>query len=485
MSVTQPAPAQSERRGEHPPGHASATSLGLAPGAAAAHTPLPVLAGEVARLAWPAIVQSLVATSVFLTNRIMLGRYGADALASMQVSGPVIWSVFMIFTAFTAGTVAVVGRSVGAGESERARRAIAAVVGFALAVGVAVGLAGFLGRGAIAQLIAGGPNTPEAVRAMARGYMGILFASLPLLCVGTIGITALQASGDTRTPLLVALLTSGLNVLGNWLLIYGSLGLPELGVTGAAIATATAFGLEALLITVVLARRRGPIRLAIERPTRAHRDALASVLRVSAPSFAEKTVHHLGFLVYVSLIGRLGETSMAANQALVAIESVGFMTAEGFAVASGAIVAQKLGARRPTEASLCGWLATGMSIALLALASITFLSIPKSLVSLFSTEAAIVALGAKCLLVAAIAQPFMAISDSLAAALRGAGDTRTPMRVALVGPVIVRVTATWLFAYVFGWGLVGVWMGSTCDWLLRATWLAIVFRRGHWRSIEV
>ncbi len=451
----------------------------------APHAPLGELAREVARLAWPAIVQSLVATSVFLADRIMVGRYSAEALASMQVSGPILWSVFMVFTAFTAGTVAVVGRSVGAGAAERARKVISAAVAFALAVGIVVGLAGVLGRGGIARLLAGGPNTSEGVRALSRSYMGIVFASFPLLCAGTIGITALQASGDTRTPLVVSVLASVWNLVWNWILIYGSLGAPELGVVGAALATASAFALEAIIIIAVLARRRGPARLVIERPSAAHAAALASVLRVSGPSFAEKAVNHFGFLVYVSFIGRLGDTAMAANQALVAIESIGFMTAEGFAIASGAIVAQKLGARRPAEAALCGWLATAMSIALLGVASLVFLSVPRPLVSLFTREAEIVALGATCLLVAAAAQPLMGIGYSLAAALRGAGDTRTPMVVAIMGPCVVRVAGTWFFAFVLGWGLIGVWVGSTLDWLLRAVWLALVFRRGRWKTIEV
>jgi putative MATE family efflux protein len=470
------ADAEEEARPRAPaPAHASG----------ATQAPLPVLAREVARLAWPAIVQSLVATSVFLTDRILVGRYSADALASMQVSGPILWSVFMVFTAFTAGTVAVVGRSVGAGDAARVRAAIAAAVAFAAAVGVVVGIAGVLGRDAIALILAGGPNTSESVRALSRSYMGIVFASFPVLCAGTIGITALQASGDTRTPLVVSVLTSAWNLLWNWILIYGKLGAPALGVTGSAIATASAFALEAVIILAVLARRRGAARLVLERPTAAHAAALSDVLRVSGPSFAEKAVNHLGFLVYVSFIGRLGNTAMAANQALVAIESIGFMTAEGFAVASGAIVAQKLGARRPAEAALCGWLATAMSIAILGFASLTFLSVPRPLVSLFTHEPEIIALGAACLLVAAAAQPLMGIGYSLAAALRGAGDTRTPMVVAIMGPCVVRVAGTWFFAFVLGWGLLGVWVGSTLDWLLRAVWLAAVFRRERWKTIQV
>lgn len=447
--------------------------------------PLRALAGEAARLAWPAIVQSLVATLVFLIDRIMLGRFDTDALASMQVSGPVLWSTYVVFTAFSAGTVAVVGRAAGAGDAERARKTIASVIGLALALGAVVGAAGFLGRHAIARLFTGPSSTTETVRAYSARYLGIIFPCWPVFFMGIFGVTSLQASGDTRTPLVASFLASAIKIGGNTLLVFGTLGAPRLGITGAAISTAAAFTVEAIVVLVALARRRGPARLHLERPDAAHAAALRSVLRVSAPAFAEKLLQHSGFLVYVSLIGRLGNVAMAANQAIVAIESVGFMTAEGFAVASGALVAQKLGARRPREAARSGWIVTGMSIAFLSLASLAFLTAPAALVRLFTDDVAIVALGAQCLLVAAAAQPLMATADSLSAALRGAGDTRTPMRVALVGPVVVRIAATWLFGFGLGWGLFGVWIGSTLDWLVRATWLFAVFRRGRWKSIDV
>jgi putative MATE family efflux protein len=453
-----------------------------APRADAALAPL---AREVAELAWPAIVQSLVATLVFLADRVMLGRYDTDALASMQISGPVLWSVLVIFTAFSSGTVAVVGRAVGAGDAERARKTVASVVGLALALGALVGAAGFFGRGAVARILTDAPGTTDVVRALAERYMGIAFASSPLAFAAIIGVTALQASGDTRTPLLASLLASAVKVGGNALLVFGAAGAPELGITGAAAATAAAFAAEAAVVLSVLLRRRRGARIALEPIDNAHAAALRSVLAVSAPAFAEKLLYHAGFLVFVGFVGRLGNAAMAANQALVAIESIGFMTAEGFGIASGAIVAQKLGAGRPREAARCGWLATGMSIALLCLASLAFLLAPRRLLGLFTSDASIIALGARCLVVAAVAQPLMAIADSLSAALRGAGDTRTPMRVALVGPVLVRLGATWVLAFALGWGLLGVWIGSTLDWLVRAVWLGFAFRRGRWKTIDV
>ena len=443
------------------------------------------LGREVLRLAWPAILQGVVATGVFLTDRLMLGRYGADALASMQVSGPFLWSLTSVFTAFSAGTLAVVGRAVGAEDADRARHATASAIALAVGIGAAVGLAGYLARPLVATLLASGPATSPAVRALSEQYLGVILPVIGLGFVGLVATTVLQASGDTRTPLVVAIVAQATNVGLDWVLIYGKLGAPRLGVEGAAIATAASFVLEGVILVAVLLRRRHAARLVVERPTARHRAALGSILRVSRASFGEQLLFHAGFLTFVALVGRLGDTAMAANQALIAIESIGFIAAEGFGIAAGALVAQKLGARRPDDAARAGWVATGIATTWLLGISALFVGLPRQLIGLFSTDPAIVALGAKCLLVAAVAQPLMAVTDSLANGLRGAGDTRTPMIAALVGPVAVRVAGTWLFAFVLGWGLIGVWVGSTLDWGVRAVWLAVVFGRGRWRSLEV
>jgi MATE family multidrug resistance protein len=440
---------------------------------------------EVVWLAWPAIVQGLLHTVVFMTDRVMLGRYSADALASMQVSGSLLWSIIAVFTAFSAGAVATVGRAVGAGDAERSRQTVLGVMLLAAVSGVGVAVLGWSSRALLIDLLAGGPETSDQLRAHCQVYLGVMFPVMPIALLGILGTTVLQASGDTRTPMLTAVAAGLLNVLGNWIFIYGNLGAPELGVAGAAIGTASAELLNGCVMVAVLLLRAHPARLVFERFGAGHRRALRSVLRVSRAAFGERIVYHAGFLAFAALVGRLGDAAMAANQALISIESLGFIAADGFGIAAGALVAQKLGARDAQQAERAGWLATGLGVAVLSGIGLVFLAFRHGLMGLFTSEAEIVALGAQCLLVAAFAQPLMAITHSLAAGLRGAGDTRNPLVVALVGPVLVRLAGTWFFAFHLGWGLLGVWAGSTLDWLVRSIWLAGLFRRGRWKSIEV
>ncbi len=443
------------------------------------------LVREVATLAWPAIARGLLMTAVFIVDRLMLGRYDAEALASMQVSGPLMWSLFMVFTAFSTGTVAVVGRSVGARDADRAQRAIRAALYFALAMGAVVAVAGFASRGLVSEAMAGSDEATAGVRALSETYLGIVFPFTPLYFLGMLGFTALQASGDTRTPLFISAACHLVKISVSWLLIFGHLGMPELGIRGAALGTVLAFALEGVLVAVVLLRRRHMARLVPALPDEGDRRALRDVLRVSGPAFAERVIFHVGFLIFAGIIGRLGETAMAANQALLAIESVGFITSAGFAIASAALVSLKLGARDPDRAGACAMMATAMAVGVLLCVALVFVLFSRHLIGLFSSEQDIVSLGARCLLIAALAQPFMAATDVLAGSLRGAGDTRNPMIVAIVGPVFVRVIASWTLAFPLGWGLIGVWVGSTLDWMVRAVWLAIVFKRGRWRTIEV
>jgi multidrug resistance protein, MATE family len=442
------------------------------------------LARELGRLAGPAIAHMFLLTLIFLAGRLMVGRYSSAALASLQISGTLTWATYAIFTAFSSGTLAVVARSVGAGDMEAAARAARSSILFALALGVVVALPIRVANGALLRLIF--PAASPEVLADAGAYLHIVLPALPLAFVEAIAAAALQGSGDTRTPLVVAAAGNVVNVAASWVLIFGRFGAPELGVRGAAIGNAATMSIEGVLLAAVLLSRRSPLGLGA-RPMDRSLDvaALRRVLTVSGPAVAEKAAYHAAFLSFVAIIGLLGAAAMAANQALVAIEAVCFLSADGIGVAAGAVVAQKLGAGKPGEATRAGWIAMAMATALLTSLGLVFALAPRVLVSAFSSDPAIVAIGARALLVTAAAQPFMAFATVAAMALRGAGDTRTVLGSTVVCVVVVRLVATYVFVVVLGLGLAGVWMGSTADWICRAGILGVAYARGRWRRVRV
>ncbi|WP_437656582.1 MATE family efflux transporter [Sorangium sp. So ce1182] len=462
---------------------------------------------QVWRLAWPAIAHMLLLTLVFLVGRGMVGRYSTTALASMQICGTLTWTIVSIFSATSAGTLAVVARSVGAGDRAGAAAAVRVSLTFALALGAAVALPLLAACGPLLRALF--PQAGAAVLDQATAYLGIVLPVLPLAFVEAVAAAALQGVGDTKTPLVVATLGNLVNVAVSAVLIFGHLGLPALGVRGAAVGVACTMATEALLLTAALLSRSGPLPLraapspsaAAPAPSTAAPDApsapdqrtarkadaaaLARVLRVAAPAFAERSAYHAGYMGFVAIIGLLGATAMAANQALIAVESVCFLSAEGFGIAAGSLMAQRLGARRPDEAARVALLAALMAIVALSAFGVLFALAPRPLLLAFSSDPELLALGARALPVAAVAQPFMAFATVMGMGLRGAGDTRTVLAVTLVSSLLMRVGGTWLFAVTLGHGLVGVWMGSTADWICRSALLGLAYARGRWKGLTV
>lgn len=434
------------------------------------------LAREVRRLALPAILHSLLQTLVFVVDRIMLGRHSDASLAAMQIGGAFEWSIWSVFAAFEVGTIARIGRHVGGGRRAEARQVailsllIAAALGFVLAALTPVVLA--------VLPYAGDRMSPEALAA-ARGYLGVTIAASPLVFVATAATATLQAGGDTRTPLAIGIVANVLHIGLNRVLILGAFGVPAMGARGAGFSLAITFAVEAALAVLALMREDRPVSLRGGGAEIGVRDEVRELVLIGGPALAERVLYHVGFITYALIVTRLGDDAMAANQSLISVESICFLSADGFGVAAAALVAQKLGAGRPSEARSAAWISTRYAMIALTSFGIASLALRDLVLPLFSADPDVIAIGHRTMPVLTVAQPFMAAGIVLAQSLRGAGRTRAALGVSATGAILVRVSATWIFALSMGLGLVGVWLGSTTDWVVRAIVLGLMHRRSN------
>jgi putative MATE family efflux protein len=322
------------------------------------------------------------------------------------------------------------------------------------------------------------PDASPATVAAARSYLAWTLAGSPLEFVGSATIAALQASGDTRTPLAIGVGCNALHVATNRVLILGTAATPAFGAAGAGFSTALTFTIEAALATAALTRRSGKVCLrrdpGVGRAPGRWRDEAREVRRVAIAAFAERVLYHVGYFGYVVMIARLGDDVMAANQALISVESICFLSGDGFGVAAAALVAQKLGAGRPEDARRCAVVAARYAVVLLTSLGLVFLAARSVVLPVFSSQPRIVELGASAVPVLALAQPFMATAIVLAPAIRGGGFTRAVLGVSAIGAFAVRLSCTYAFALAWGLGIRGVWLGSTADWLVRSVLLVFV-----------
>lgn len=433
-------------------------------------------------LALPAVAQSLLQTLVFLADRFFLGHHSAAALAAMQVAGPLTWTLQSVFGAFGIGTLAVIGRAVGAGDRRLAASALYGSLIPAVGLGLVVGLGGTIGLDLLIDLLGGGGSL--AVRGESARYLGVVLPAMPLLFVAMVCTQALQAGGDTRTPLAIAIATNALNLALNAVLIFGRFGLPRLGARGAAIANVSALALEASLSLLALSRPGASVSLRFDGPLDV-RDGMRRVLRVSRGAFGERTLYHAGYLAYVRITNGLGPVAMAAHQALLSLESVSFLSADGFGVAAGARVAQRLGADDPRGARRAGWIAAASSASLIAVVAVGLYLGAAPLLRVFLDDPAAVREGVRAMLPGAAVQVPMALSIVLLQSLRGAGSTREAFAIAVLGSFVMRISATLFFVRVLHLGLAGVWLGSGADWIVRAGLSSWRWQLGRWSRVKV
>ena len=431
-------------------------------------------------LAWPVIFSFSIESIVGLCDALMVGRLGATAVAAVGV-GVHVLSVFNVaMFAVGTGSLAIVARHWGAGERDAAaetlRQSILAAFGLSvlIAVPVAVWPHAVLGLFRVA---------PEVVET-AAGFVRVVMLAVPPDAALFVIATGLRAAGDTRTPLLIGIATALVSVSVAYTLIFGVLGLPALGVRGAAWGTVAGFTAGALLGLAVLAS--GRIDLHVRwRGVRVDPAVVRRVLRVGYPAALEHVLMQAGFLAYMVFAAHYGTKAVAAYFIGVRILALAFLPGLGFGAAAGTLVGQSLGARRPEHAVRSGWMALELAMVLMTVGGAVLVLFARPVARLFVDDEAVVADAVAFIRVLGLSQPLMAADFTLGGALRGAGDTRFPLLVVIVAFYIGRLGSAALVAYWLDWGLLWVWLALIVDYVVRAVLKGWRFHSGVWQHVRL
>lgn len=443
---------------------------------------------KVIGLALPYIVESLFDATMFYADMIMISYYETIGLAALGIAGPITYTLNMVLGALRVGIVATVSRAVGEQDVEKQKRTAAAGLLVVLAVGVIGSALGLTVLPFVTYLF---PiqDEPQAV-AFAFDYIMITAGALLFFLMQIGGSAVLRAAGNTRVPMVIGIFCNLLNIAANYVLIFGKFGFPEWGVRGAAAATAVSQGVYGIAVCAYLFTPRSPIRLRFADLRLATWDSIRTLFRISLPASVEPLILQTGFLLYIRSITSLGFLAITTHRVAVAIESLTFMPGNAIAVACSALVGQALGARKPEEAVQAFHESARFALYFMSAIGIAFVLFGTNLMQIFVPpknldSEVIVAMGALCLAIVVFSEPFFSQALVLGGALRGAGDTKTPVLVAVIGVWGVRVPCAYLLSITFGLGLYGAWITMVIDWFVRMTVLRYFFNRGRWKEIRI
>jgi putative MATE family efflux protein len=429
-------------------------------------------------IAWPASIEYIVMTGIMLADTIFISRVGTEEVAGVSIAFTLIFMFVALFNAVAIASTTVVAQAKGAGNMKVGEEGAAQSVLLAVLIGLVTGVVGSAAAGLTMKAMGLDGVSAEA----GATYMGTVLLSAPLYAVALTGGGIMKGVGDTRTPMVFTVIANSTKIGLSALLVFGLLGLPALGVKGAALATVVGYSLNALMVSTKLLRGFDGMRLSRIALFRPRPDLLRRLFALSMPVAGEQIIMRMGFVFYMRVVSSLGTIALAANVMAMRLESVALTVGFGFTVASTTLVGQAVGRRDYEAAEKKANITAQLSVATMATMAVILLLVRTSVLDIFNPEAEVRGLALACLVIAAFELVPLGFIFTYAGALRGAGDTRSPMIVALVGTFLFRLPLVYALAIPFGLGLKGIWYGTLIDWIGRAVVIYVIFRRGKWKT---
>jgi len=440
------------------------------------------LTKQIGALAAPLVLQNLAQTLLGVVDTYFVSKIGTEALAAVGLAGVMYFAFFMLFRSTANSTVVFVGRAFGAGDYGK----IGTAVWRSLNMVAWLSLLTLALPWLFANLMSiAAPNDSQMVRDLGTRYLQIRSFEIPLILFSGVVWGFLVGRGDSRTPMILAWATVLVNIFLDWLLVLGNLGLPALGVAGAAYATVFANGLNVILSAAVLWRKDNRRTFLTGKPHLASWSELQSILRVGLPIGLGDFIEIASFSMFFALIARLGTSILAANQIALQYMSVSFTIGIAVNMATSSLVAQYLGAGQPNTAERVAYRACVLAMGAMGLVGLSYLIAPTALMGVFSQEEAVIGAGVTILQLVALYQIFDALGIVLAGALNGAGDTRFTMVVRAVMAWGMFIPLVWLLTFHLGTGIWGAWVGAFIYLGGLGFVYFIRFRKGHWKAIQI
>lgn len=436
---------------------------------------------RVISLSLPALLNMFLISFVGIADMIMVGRLGPSAISAVGMVNQPNFLIISVFMALTVGTTALVARFIGARDIDSAKNVSRQSITVSVFVGI--GLLGFLY--VFASHIVKAMGAEPDVLVLGTAYMRIIALGMPFNVLNMIMGAILRGAGDMKRPLIADVAANFVNVIGNYILIYGKFGAPALGVAGAAIATSFSRFVAMVILIYFLYSGKAIIKLSIRDRYRLDLKTLKRILNIGIPSAIEQFVLRSGQLVFVRIIAELGTVAFATHQISMNIQSLSFMPGQAFSMAATTLVGQLLGAKKPdlAEESARQTRLIGMMVA--GVTAFTIFFFGRYIALLYTDNTAIIEQARICLRIIAIIQPAQSTQFILAGALRGAGDTRFPLYSTIAGIWGMRVALSYLFVMGLNLGLTGAWLAIAFDQVVRAIIIYSRFKSGKWRSIKV
>lgn len=432
-------------------------------------------------VAWPSILESFLVALVGVIDTVMVSSLGSYAIAAVGLTTQPKFICLAVFISLNVAVSALVARRRGEDDRESANSILVQALVVTIGLTVVISAAAVIFADPIIRLAGSAEDTHEA----AVSYFRIISGGMVFNVLSMVINAAQRGAGNTKIAMRTNIVSNGVNIIFNYLLIGGHFGFPRLEVAGAAVATVigTVFACG-MSIFSVLKKDRFLSLLSVKK-IGFDRRSLRSLADLGASTLAEQIFLRIGFLTYAIIVARLGTTAFAAHQVGMNIMSISFSFGDGLSVAAVALVGRSLGEKRQDLAKIYGAICQRMGLTFSIILCIIYVTCGEMIFTLFSDETVILKYGSMIMDMIAVIV-FMQITQVIySGCLRGGGDTKFVALVSLVSVAFFRPFSGWLFCYPLGMGLTGAWIGLAIDQFCRLAMTFFRFKSGKWTMHKI
>ena len=439
------------------------------------------------KIAWPSMLTNIIGGLQGMVDHVLVGHLvGFKANAAIGVSWQIFIVVIVFISSLFTGMSVLVARFAGAGDEEKVNRTV--YQAFLTAIFISLGIMapiGYFVSPALLKLVNAAPD----VRAEALPFLRIMFVFSLGMMIFFMLSTALRSAGDARTPMLLGITMTVLNLVLNILLIRGAGPIPGFGTTGAALGTCIASGLVAIYSLARLWSGAWVISIPRGGGYGPNWSVIRSIFKFGLPTGIQGIAMNIGGVLMLAFIGSLAQS--AAAQAAFAVGytqlfSLVTWTSVGLMGAAAAVAGQNLGAKHPDRANAAVHVAARFGFLGAAFLGIFFFFFPRQLLAIFGmNDPVVVEIGVQLLRVLSVSGLLIAVALTYTGGLQGTGDTRSPLYISIISQVVVPLGTCFVIQQTGTLDPIDIWVAILAGHATRCVLSVIRFSQGKWRSIAV
>ena len=442
---------------------------------------------EVLTIAYPLIMSTASMTIMHFVDRVFLARYAKEAIAASVPAGITSFTIICLFMGISGYTNAIVAQHYGAGEYKKCSLATWQGIIFSLISYIPILL--FIPLGPTIFALAG--HSPE-IRALEISYYTILMWGGLFVPLHSAVASFFTGRGDTKTTMVTSIIGNGVNVVLDYGLIFGRLGLPEMGIEGAAIATVISSVIPVAILFFLFLGRKHQKRYQSRTTMRFDKELFIKLLKFGSPSGIQFTLDIGAFTLFIMLVGRIGEVELAVSNMALSINMLAFLPMIGISIATTTLVGQYIGKEDTSSAEKSAYSSLKVALLYMGVMALLFVLFPEQLLSIFKGSeervedfAVIIAYGRRILILVALYSVFDAMNIIFSGALKGAGDTRFAMWAAIIVAWIFFVPPVYVIIEVLEKGVLMAWGWATLYIILIGSVFCWRVRKGKWKEIDL